>query len=179
MISFDQLTTDVVLDCDVEPKTRFRLRSLRFSDLAQIEAAKDAAGVVSPSALRQLQQRVKAGETDSLSDDETATLNTNYQRSIAGEIKICSLGVVEIDCKPVTPDEVAQMLDCIPPAQRDKVRGELAMRITQLGAPSPKSGEPSESQPGSGVTPTMQAGVVSSVSCHQNSTLHAGGASVG
>lgn len=177
MIDFAQLTTDVVLDCDVEPKTRFRLRSLRFSDLAQIEAARDAAGVVSPSALRQLQQRVKAGETDALSDDETATLNINYQRSIAGEIKICSLGIVEIDCKPVTPDEVAQMLDCIPPVQRDAVRGELARRITQLGAPDPKSGEPSESQPGSGATLTTPDGAASNVSCHQNSTQHAGGVS--
>lgn len=179
MISFDQLTTDIVLDCDVEPKTRFRLRSLRFSDLSQIEAAKDAAGVVSPSALRQLQQRVKAGETDALSDDETATLNINYQRSIAGEIKICALGIVEIDCKPVTPDEVAQMLDCIPPAQRDAVRGELAQRIVQLGAPAPKSGEPSESQHGSGATPTTQAGAVINASSHQSSTQRADGASVG
>lgn len=179
MISFDQLTTDIVLDCDVEPKTRFRLRSLRFSDLSQIEAAKDAAGVVSPSALRQLQQRVKAGETDALSDDETVTLNTNYQRSIAGEIKICALGVVEVDCKPVTPDEVAQMLDCIPPAQRDAVRGELARRIMALGAPIPKPETPSESQHGSGVTPIMPDGGANSVNCHQNSTQRADGASVG
>lgn len=179
MISFDQLTTDIVLDCDVEPKTRFRLRSLRFSDLSQIEAAKDAAGVVSPSALRQLQQRVKAGETETLSDDETVTLNTNYQRSIAGEIKICALGVVEIDCKPVTPDEVAQMLDCIPPAQRDAVRGELARRIMALGAPAPKSEPPSESQHGSGATPITQAGAASSVSSRQSSTQHADGVDVG
>lgn len=179
MIDFNQLTVDIVLDCDAEPKTRFRLRSLRFSDLAAIEAAKDAAGVVSPSALRQLQQRVKAGETDALSDDETATLNVNYQRSIAGEIKICALGIVEIDCKPVTPDDVAQMLDCIPPAQRDAVRGELARRITQLGAPDPKSEPPSELQPGSGATPTTPDGAASSVSSHQTSTLHADGVGVG
>ena len=179
MIDFNQLTADIVLDCDTDPKTRFRLRSLRFSDLERVEAAKDRVGTVSPSALRQLQQRVLACETDNLDDDETATLNTNYQRSIAGELQVCALGVVEIDCKSVTPEEVAQMLDCVPAAQRDAVRTELARRIMQLGAPSPNSGTPSESQPGSGATPTTQAGAASSASCPQNSTQPADGASAG
>lgn len=142
MINFGQLTDDIVLDCDAEPKTRFKIRSLRFSDLEKIEAAKDAVGTVLPSALRRLQERVAAGEK-TLDDDETSCLATTYRRAIAGEVKTCALGVVEIDCRAVTPDEVEQMLDCAPASMRDAVRGELARRIMALGAPDPKSGAPS------------------------------------
>lgn len=145
MISFDQLTEDIVLDCDVEPKTRFKLRSLRFSDAEKIEAAKDAAGTVPVSALHILSDKWKQdGDQAQYTDEERGWLDTNMKRTIAGEVKTCSLGVVEVDCHPVTPDQVEEMLDTIPLAMRDKVRAELARRVAALGAPAPKSDEQSE-----------------------------------
>lgn len=145
MITFAQLNDDITLDCDVEPKTRFRLRSLRYSDEAKIREAQDAAGILPPSALKALYGRWKdAGEHVDLTDGEQRDLDIYMARTIAREIKVCSLGVIEIDSKPVTPEEVEQMLDQIPRTMRDKVRTELASKIEALGSPDPKSGRPSE-----------------------------------
>ena len=145
MINFEPLTQDIVLDCDSEPKTRFKIRSLRFSDEVAIKAAQDAAGALPPSMLTHLTAKWKAeGDGAKLSDEEQAALDTYTARSIASEVATCKAAVLEVDCHAVTPEDVERMLDSIPSAMRDKVREELAAKIKQLGAPTPKSEKPSE-----------------------------------
>ena len=145
MINFEPLTTDIVLDCDSEPRTRFKIRSLRFSDEVAIKAAQDAAGDLPPSMLRHLSERWQQdGQAAKLNDEEQAALDTYTSRTIAGEVATCKAAVLEVDCHAVTPEEIEQMLDAVPAAMRDKVRSELASKIRGLGAPSPKSETPSE-----------------------------------
>lgn len=145
MINFEPLTTDIVLDCDIEPRTRFKIRSLRFSDELAVKAARDAAGALPPSMLRHLSERWQQdGQAAKLDDEEQAALDSYVARATAEEIAVCKAGVLEIDCRAVTPEDVEQMLDAVPAAMRDKVRTELASKIRGLGAPSPKSETPSE-----------------------------------
>ena len=145
MIQFSPLEADIVLDCDVDPKTRFKIRSLRFCDEEKIQAEVAKVGDVPQSRLRQLTAKWQSeGESAPLDADEEKDLNTLTSMRIANENWQCALGVTEIDCKAVSPEDVLSMLGSIPAMSRDKVRSELARRVVELGKPAPKSETPSE-----------------------------------
>lgn len=145
MIQFEPLTADIVLDCDVEPKTRFKIRSLRYCDEERIAQEVAKVGKVPQARLRHLNERWKAeGDGAPLDADEERDLNTLTAMRIATENWQCALGVTEIDCQPVTEEQVLSLIGSIPAMSRDKVRSELARRVVELGRPAPKPETPSE-----------------------------------
>lgn len=157
MIDFSRVIDDVVLDCDTEPKTVFRIRSLNFDDELWIKGELDRLGPFPAESFAILQRRwAVAGEGAQLDGAEGKALAECSAFWSERERLRCIRGVIEIDRKQVSPEEVARKLGDLPAPVRDLVQSELAERIMGLGCPPPKSEPPSESPHGCGrilVTP--------------------------
>lgn len=163
MIRFEPVSAEVVLDCDQDPKTRFRLKSLTFADEQAVVRQLEEIGVFPAAELRAISKRLTPdGKLNGLTDDESANLDRILLMVEAKNRLICSRGVVEIDCKPVTPEQVLDMLGAIPEPMRGQVVGELVGRIQSIGKPDPKSERPSGLPLGSGRTAITTDGAASS-----------------
>lgn len=160
MIRFEPVTAEIVLDCDQDPKTRFRLRSLSFSDEQAIARKLETLGEFPAATLRALSKHL--GEGSELTDAEAAKVDRILEILEVKKRLICSRGITEIDCKEVNPEQVLEMLGAIPEAQREEVVEELAIRIKKLGQPDPKFSRPSGSPLGSGRTAITTGGVANS-----------------
>ncbi len=151
MIDFSRVIDDVMLKCDSEPKTVFRIRSLNFDDDLWIQNELKKLGEFPTAALARLQRKWrKEGENAELTDEEQVDLKACSRFSEERERLRCIRGIIEIDRKPVSPEDVAQKIGELPAALRLLVQGELAEKISMLGTPVPKSEEQSESPLGSG-----------------------------
>lgn len=151
MIDFSRVINDVTLDCDSEPKTVFRIRSLNFDDDLWIKNELEKLGDFPTAALARLQRKWRReGENAELTDEEQVDLKECSRFNEERERLRCIRGVVEIDRKPVSPEDVAQKIGELPAVLRSVVQGELAEKISNLGTPAPKSEELSGSPLGSG-----------------------------
>lgn len=163
MIDFNRVIDDVTLDCDAEPKTVFRIRSLNFEDELVVQTELQKLGDAPTGALARLQKRWDAdGYGAKLDEQESHDLEvcTRYRRE--RERLICSRGVIEIARSAVQPEDVLRLFGELPAALRDQVQTELAKKILSLGAPAPKPEEPSGSPLGSGRIAITPGGVVNS-----------------
>lgn len=151
MIDFSRVIDDVMLDCDSEPKTVFRIRSLNFDDDLWIQNELKKLGDFPTAALARLQRKWRnEGEKAELTDEEQVDLKECTRFREERERLRCIRGIIEIDRKLVSPEDVAQKIGELPAVLRSLVQSELAEKISLLGTPAPKSEEPSESPLGSG-----------------------------
>lgn len=151
MIDFSRVIDDVTLNCDTEPKTVFRIRSLNFDDDLWIQTELRKLGEYPTAAVARLQKRWKAdGEDAELNEQEKVDLEICSQFWTERERLRCIRGIIEIDRKPVSSEDVAQKIGELPTVLRSLVQSELAEKISMLGTPAPKSEEQSESPLGSG-----------------------------
>lgn len=163
MINFAQVVDDVTLDCDEEPKTVFRIRSLSFGDDVWVQEQMRALGEFPVAGLsRLLKQWHEKGTSGALDEQHSRDLEQVSRFWAVRDRSRCIKGVIEIDRKAVSPEEVESKLDALPATIREKVCSELAGKIAGLGAPDPKSQERSESPRGSGRILTTPAGDVNS-----------------
>jgi len=160
MIDFSRVIDDVVLDCDSEPKTVFRIRSLNFDDDLWVQTElKKKLGEFPTAALARLQRKWRQeGEKAELTDEEQVDLKECSRFSEERERLRCIRGIIEIDRKTVSPEDVAQKIGELPAALRSIVQSELAEKISLLGTPDPKSAEQSGSPLGSGRIGTTPVG---------------------
>lgn len=159
MIDFNRVIDDVTLDCDAEPKTVFRIRSLNFEDELVVQTDLQKLGDAPNGALARLKKRWDVdGYGAKLDEQESRDLEicTRYRQE--RERLICSRGVIEISRGAVQPEDVLRLFGELPAVIRDQVQSELAQKILALGTPAPKSEEPSGSPLGSGRIAITPAG---------------------
>lgn len=166
MINFQRVVDDVTLDCDEsEPKTVFRIRSLNYDDETWLAEQLRQLGDFPLHAQSRLLARWAKDGVDAVLDQAEETAFAECSRFWGERDRLrCARGVIEIDRKSVTPEQVLQMFGDLPPILRATVQTELASKIAALGQPAPKSQQPSGSPLGSGRTGTTPAGAVSSAS---------------